>query len=308
MSTEEILQKRSESRCEYPSVSKELWVVLKCGSLDLSPGNLSEIELLISAGVDWPLIIELAQHHRLLPLVYTNLNRHCQDIVPVNALEHLNEHYEKNTHHNLVQAAELKRITSAFNAKELDLAVIKGWALIKPLYKDISLRKSHDVDLLVRQSDIIEADNILYGLGYKVTHLENRFRLNTQVGRRFLRRRQELDYWSDQRHTCIDLHWRLALSHSAFPLDMDRLWDDMDVVNEGNRSIHQLSDAMHFVFLCYHGAKHCWLRLHWLNDISLLMKEDQLDWDSMLNIARQLGVLPTVGLALSLANILFEAP
>ena len=290
----------------HQNISTELRVVLKCASPELNPTEVSEVVALISKGIDWSLLIEFAQHHRLLPLVYTNLNRECQNLVPESVLKQLKNQYEQIIRQTLAQSAELKRITSTFHAKGLDIVLLKGWALKESLYDDVSLRQSRDIDLLVRQTDTVDADNILFKLGYKITKLKNRFKLNSHVGTQLIRRRSELDYWSSERDTYVDLHWRLSLSHGSFPIDINQLWDEMEA--QGEEGMFRMPDSTHFVFLCYHGAKHCWLRFHWLNDIALLIQKDQLDWNLILTKAKELGVLPTIGLAVSLANLMFGAP
>ena len=59
--------------------------------------------------------------------------------------------------------------------------------------------------------------------------------------------------------------------------------------------------------LCVHAAKHAWVQLSWLCDIAQLMSS-KLDWNSVQNEARRLGIERIVGVNLYLAHKLLTAP
>lgn len=289
-------------------LTHELRIILACVGSESTLDQSADFRKVIPKNTDWQSVIEYAQHHRLIPLIYNHLNTHYSELVPIGVLDQFKKVNEQVVRQSLAQAAELKRIIPALNQNSIDAVILKGRALAKQLYGDISMRQSRDIDLLVRKSDVIKTDSILHDLGFNIANLKSGLPLDSALGRRFIRGRPELDYISKSRSTFVDLHWHLSHSFHAFPVDMTKLWSKMRLVENEYGQVHELPLSMHFIFLCYHGAKHHWLRLHWLLDIAILINQGNLDWDYIIESAKQLGVLPAISLASILTNRFFNTP
>jgi hypothetical protein len=290
------------------SLTDELRIILNCAGSELSFHEPVAVKKIITENTDWQRVIDYTQHHRLIPQVYGHLNKHCCELVPGDVLAKLKNLNDEVIRQSLAQAASLTTIIPALNKRGIDVAILKGRALAKKLYGNIALRQSRDIDLLVRQGDVITADMAFHELGYSHSNHKTGLPLNTDIGRKFIKGRSELDYMSHKHGICIDLHWHLSLSSHAFPVDMKKLWTQMKRVQGDYGQLSELPITMHFIFLCYHGAKHHWLRLHWLQDIAILVNQGELDWSRVIVTAKRLGVLPTVILATRLAKHFFNTP
>lgn len=290
------------------SLAPELKLILALISPGQPPYRPVNSNQLMTENTDWRLVIEYAKHHRIIPTLYNNLKKICPELVPENILETLKNLNASAAKQSLAQAAELKRIIPALNRKNIKVSILKGRALAKLLYGNISQRQSRDIDLLVEEKNVIKTDKILHELGYTLSNLKSGLPLNSDLGRQFIKGRPELDYISKSRGTCIDLHWHLSHCYHAFPVDMNNLWSEMKLVDSEFGLVNELPISIHFIFLCYHGAKHHWLRLHWLLDIAILVNQGNLDWDTIIVSAKKFGVLPTISLATILANKFFKSP
>lgn len=262
----------------------------------------------ISSETDWPLLTGYACHHRLIPLLFEQVKKIPPGIVPVTAMNELDKQYKKSVRQCLAQTAELKRIIPALNKESIDVALLKGRALARWLYGDNCLRQSRDIDLLVKEQDIIRVDNILYQHGYKLARVASRMPLDSHRGRKFTRGRSELDYFNHDRLTTIDLHWHLSHSFHSFPVNMNDIWQHMEIQQHDHGQVKIMSASLHFIFLCYHGAKHHWLRLHWILDLAKMITRRIPDWADILDQAERAGVLPAVSLGAVLAHRFFESP
>jgi hypothetical protein len=75
----------------------------------------------------------------------------------------------------------------------------------------------------------------------------------------------------------------------------------------GNR-VRTLCREDLLLVLCVHAAKHAWVQLSWLCDIAQLAMSNKLDWNSIQNEARRLGIERIVAVNLYLAHKLLSAP
>lgn len=296
----------------YETIKKELQVVLKCAKVELQKHEVDDLRALlspdISSDINWNLLLEFSTFHRLVPLVYSHLRKSGADIIPADILQKFKLSYEESVRRNLAQTAELKRLVSELNKAKIDISIIKGHALKKTLYGNISLRDSYDIDMLVRQSDVIKVSAIVKRLGFLAHDLVPDFDMGSTIGRRMIRERHEQHFESESSGVSLDLHWRLSHSFYAFPIQMETLWDEAEETSSEFGLTRQLRPSAHFVYLCYHGSKHCWYRLHWLCDIALLISQNKLDWEDVLSRAQHLGILPAIELAVVLSNFLLKVP
>lgn len=66
---------------------------------------------------------------------------------------------------NLLLFNEIIRVTGMLEKNKIDYIVLKGPRLIR-LYKDLGVRKTADIDILVKKKDTGKVEEILYSIGY----------------------------------------------------------------------------------------------------------------------------------------------
>jgi len=286
----------------------EYKILLACASPSLNADAQENLRQLVTSELNWEYLISISLHHRLLPLLYVNLTKYCGDLIPGSEKNRLSTLYNQSLAITLSQAAALKRIARLFEQNDVHFLVIKGWGLVERLYKNIALRQSHDVDILVQQRDVARAAHLLKSLGFVHEKVPAYFDFDSQLGAHFLKWCPEASFLDRQCGVYVDLHWKLARNDFEFPIDRRELWklENHCYCADALGNFRTFSDSIHFVYLCYHGAKHEWRRLHWLCDAALMLRQAQLNWTTILTFAETLGILPTIGLAVMLCHQLFN--
>ena len=84
---------------------------------------------------DWDSLLETAQEHRVLPMLFLRL-ADMGPAVPSAVQERLRTEYDRNVFHNLANAAELIAVLKAFEVKAIPVMPFKGVVLGAALYRD----------------------------------------------------------------------------------------------------------------------------------------------------------------------------
>ncbi len=228
--------------------------------------------------IGWQAVMEAADQHGVLPLLYRNLKKQNEVSLPPAIKTELSERGQKLLRHNLLLSGELVRLSRAFDEAGLDLMTFKGPLLAQMLYGDLSLRQYVDLDILVRVSQLMEAKRILAKLGYH-PHIR-RSPLRQAAAQRFL---YEEELVHETHLARVDLHWGLTASYARVPKRGMDLWTKTISLNFQGVRLSALPPREHLLYLCQHGSKHGWQRLVWIADVALAAGEvPELEWPDFL--------------------------
>jgi hypothetical protein len=257
-----------------------------------------------SRPLDWPLFLRLVQHHRLAPLV----SFHLHACVPQPRSEEqwavfaeLRKLSAANTFQALRSLAELRRIVQAFEAEGVtSVRVLKGLPLAQSVFGDLSLRANGDLDLLIEETSILNADRVLRGLGYQGLF--------------------QVDHFSPKRLAFYGAHWKdVAYSHPDTGLEADLHWrcfrnsgmpgnplctgTGRDAVSFGEFRVATLPRMESLLYQCVHGTLDGWLYLKSLVDVGAQVRGmSDADLDALAALAIHYGVLPELTAALVLVR------
>lgn len=124
----------------------------------------------VTACADWPAMLQLAEAHRLAPLLYYHLrqepHRDAWYRVPAAIRRQLTVQYLRHQRANQIRLAALRTILEAYADAHLPVLLLKGSALCHLLYPDPALRPMGDLDVLVRPGDADRAQALLARLGF----------------------------------------------------------------------------------------------------------------------------------------------
>ena len=210
-------------------------------------------------GVDWGRVVQLARHHRVYPRVWS---RHGtlfpeQHAIAMRALAAENA---LNALRNLARTAEVVRLLRQIG---IDSIVLKGPLLAHDLYGDVALRVAGDVDVLVRDSELLAAAQTLAAAGYRPeTPL-------TQASvARYRKRSHDLSFAHPDDDTLVELHADIAQSHYGYHIDFEDWWGGRRSRDLGNETVWSPSLPHAHLFTALHAAKHRWHRLDLVSDIA----------------------------------------
>jgi len=116
---------------------------------------------------NWDALSAEAEAHHLGPLLYTNLKA-ANVALPRPVKRQLQGLYLRHRHANQIRTQILSEMLAAYQAAEIEALVVKGAALAHLVYLQPGLRPMRDIDLLVKPSQVHEAQQLLTELDFNV--------------------------------------------------------------------------------------------------------------------------------------------
>lgn len=283
-----------------PEVSNLLYGIAR------RPKDAAGIGRLASRVQDWDAVIELAEGHRVSPMVYLSLAT-AEWPSPPAVLQRLRSNYERNAAQNLSNAAELVAILQEFHCKEIPAIPFKGVVLAAAAYGNLLARHSGDLDILIRWDDLAKASKLLRDRGYE---LMTPIRADGQPTAphvyeyRFCRQATD--------GIVVELRWQFDSAEARRFRDsvgLDRVWARRRTVMLAGVEVPHLSPEDALLILCDHGIKHTWSLMVWICDIGrILTTFPDLDWEATIDEARQSGLGRTLAIGVLLAHQMVDAP
>jgi hypothetical protein len=143
-------------------------LLLSCFRQDIAEGAIRELSGLSDSR--WSMFLDASLHHGLAPLLYHRIKPFfAAGSVPPQVQQRLKEIYFQSAARNMRLYRELAKIVRACNDAGVPVMLLKGAHLAEAVYGNIALRPMADVDLLVKQHDMMRAHDILVGQGYAMT-------------------------------------------------------------------------------------------------------------------------------------------
>lgn len=284
-------------------VRPEIELMLCCARARMDAGVVARLRALLDGAFDWDFALRFAESHSLIPLLYFHLHAHAPEKVPPVVYEKLRDQYQRISALNVYLSGELRRLLKLFAAHGIEAIPYKGPALAAKAYGNIALRHFGDLDILVRQRDVLRVMELLVAEGY-VLHPP----LNGVQQALMLRTQCNLPFTRDGRRLIVEIHWRVSARLFSSPLDEESLWEKIGLDSFEGMTIKTLAPEDLLLSLCVHGAKHLWERLSWIADIAQLLEVyTDLNWPRLLERTRRSGTGRMLLLGLYVARDLLGA-
>lgn len=252
--------------------------------------------------IDWSKAMDEALYHGIMPQLWWFLQSLESDVIPFDIRESLECSFQENLKHNLRLTGELWRITEMLWAEGISAIPFKGPTLAMLAYGDLAWREFTDLDVLVAERDLAKVGELLTAAGYQA-----RADLSLLSDSVFTGLEREFYFTNSHNDILIDLQWRLSSSILPFDLNIERIRQNQITTYPGGKPIATLGLEDLLIYLCAHGARHCWERLGWIADVAgLISRNPQLDWDLALKQAHALKCLRVLLHGLSLAQYLID--
>ncbi len=293
---------------EALEIRDEYRLLLLCARTRVNTQQREQMRTLARKQLDWDFILARAQPHALIPLLYRNLNKYCEDLVPSSVLQQLWSDNQVNAERNRKNTAEMIRVLREFKAAGISAVPYKGPALAVLAHGDIELRKFWDLDIVIQPRDIIPAKTLLISQGYEWHPTQGQVTGRNEA--RNFRVWHEYSFIHPHTRAMIDLHWRITPNRFPFDVDLDGLWKQLKPARLLGEDIQVFPTEATLLFLCVHGSKDMWWkRIGWICDISeLLASNPDLDWSYSFEMAKETGTRRMLLLGLSLTHELLQAP
>jgi hypothetical protein len=288
----------SESGGDFPP---EFALLLACSTLRTDGTRQAEISRLSESGLDWPRVLELGEHHGVLPLVHQALEETKAQVPPEVRLA-LDARCEENVRRSLRFTAELFRVLDCLQSAGVPAMPYKGPVLAQIAYGDLARRDFSDLDVLVPREEVLRAKEALRSLGYAPAA-----RFSAAEERAYLATGYEYTFDGPAGANLLEIQWDIVPRFYSVDFRMHEFFTRAVEVELAGRRVKSLAPEDLLLALCVHAAKHAWIRLCWLRDIAGVTSALTIDWDAMGRRAGRLGIRRILGVSLALAQRLLGA-
>ena len=267
----------------------------------LSRRDLPEARLAKLSPADWECLAEEAQRFKVGALLHREIKARNlpPELVPVEVRNRFRKEYRDLALCNTRLFIDAATVIKAMADSQLPVMALKGLSLAKSVYGDIALRPMSDVDLLVKEEDLLRAGRILLTLGYTQHY---------PAWESLLKFYHHLPAFMNKSGTKIELHWTIVTPDSPIRVDVAGLWERACPIEVDTVAARAFSTADQFLHLCLHACFHLetGLDLIPLCDLAGLMNR-KIDWQIVLERAARWGGTKCVYLMLLLVRELLGA-
>jgi hypothetical protein len=281
--------------------------VLSCARAALpGVGGKLPVQDLPRTPVDWQRAASIACQNRIGPLVYATLRRLPQPSDRRPALEVLKSAYVVTAARNGVLFRVLQSVLEALSMERMPVIVLKGAALADTVYHERALRPMADIDLLVQEEDLEEAERRLRSVGYEIAH-------DPQTKKELRTRHHHWVFRSAHRGADdmpIELHWNLDPPGRPAAWDVRAIFERAESASIAGADALVLCPEDLLLHLCLHLCRH---RFNGgviaLCDITASVSHygGRLDWARLQTLAEETGASEYAFVPLRLAADLVGA-
>lgn len=282
--------------------SAEFCLIAACCKWPETPERDAEIRALAREQLDWQSLSALTRKHRVEGMVFAALLS-AQAVLPRDIHRNLAVQALRIKQQNISSAAETVRIQRQLDAANIPAIFFKGVALAQLAYGRLDIKHSKDIDFLVPPEKMRECTHLLEQHGYRLTKPHPRF--SPAQWRKLLVFYREIELIDPVKLLQVEPHWRmswlaplLAYLHARSPT--------IDVDLPGFGTVRSVTRDDLFVYLCFHGAQHGWLRLKWLADLhALLASQSHAEIERLYDYGQRVSGHAFAKVALRLCATLF---
>ncbi len=290
------------------NVRPEYQLLLCCARTKSSKDKRSEVGKLVSNALNWGYLLQISKIHGLTPLLYYHLHRSDhENRIPQPIIDQLHNIYYSNLAHNILLSNELNKILNVFDKKGIPVVVLRGLALAQIIYKNIALRSTIDIDLLVQKKDLSRVVRALLELKFTSPQsglIRKEYSAELCFVKRGVGRVKSLPT------IYVDVHQDIT---SSIRLKRIIKTDTEGVVKRAHPTGIEDVNMLIMVpedLLLHLTLRHCFERLIRLCDIAevIKLKQSELNWQSLVQKARENRIVGVMYYTLWYARQLLEAP
>lgn len=223
--------------------------------------------------------LELSYAHGVLPIVYQKLSQSKISSTHKDVLQNFKETNNLIAKQNFFMTGQLMHIIHVLESNNIPCIPLKGPMLSFLLYKDINTRQFSDLDILIHPSNIKSTCSLLSSLGFNLVD-DIDIELFDFIKDYFY----DFTFINKHNNLVVELHWALdkkntILQHTTL------LFESSYPMRFNSSDIDQLQTDIQLLYLCLHGSKHRWERFEWMCDVDRLIRQNEISWNHLLDLA-----------------------
>ena len=183
----------------------------------------------------WNNLVRIGSKHLVLPAIFGALKRKKLEAhIPRDLWAYLEKISDLNHNRNNDISKQITSLSEIFNKHQIEHVFLKGAAmLVTKHYDAVTERMVGDIDILIAESDLLQAQKILFNFGY-IEHYKVEKRLSPLVVTPSTRRQRHLKRMSHSSFiTSVELHRRLTSQNKHYYLPSDEVLKTRQQTTEG---------------------------------------------------------------------------
>lgn len=273
------------------------WIfLLACAASPFTAGNAETIRTLAVGDLDWKALLNLAEQHGLIPVVYERI-ADLGGPIPPEAMKQLKCAFELNARQTLWLTKLLFTLNHLFKEQGIVALPYKGPVLAALVYDNVTAREYSDIDILIRPADVPRAKAALQSAGFRPA-----LQLRPREEKAYLATGYEYTFHGPKDPNLIEIQWRVLPRFYAIDFDVAGFIRRSRSIPIEGQVIETLSNEDLLLVLCAHAAKHAWSKLSWIREIADLERSTKLDWDRVAKQGSELGIRRIVAATFAIAN------
>jgi hypothetical protein len=270
----------------------------------LAGRKISEARLEKLLPADWQSLADWALRFKVEGLLHREIKSRNLPaaLVPVGVGNRLRRAYRDQATMNMSLFFDALKVFKSLAENQLPVIALKGLALAKNVYSDIALRPMSDMDLLLKEEDLVMAGRTLLTLGYK-----QYFPAWESMSKTY----HHLPPFTNKNGTIIELHWNIVTLDSPAKVDIEGLWARSRPIKIEDIEVRVFSPEDLFLHLCLHASFHMQTGLDLIPfcDMARLISAaaDKIDWQIVSVRASDWGAKKCLYLMLLLVRELLGA-
>jgi len=253
------------------------------------------------AGLNWPLLLDLAKTHGVEALLARTLTGLCADHIPPADLGALRRGTEVAAAVSRAKTEDLLRLFRCFNENGISVLPVRGVGLAASMYGDLTLCASSDPVVLVHREQLADVGQVLVSQGYTLRGGDGERTVNARVC-------EPLVYHHAHTLSQIELLWAESHAGMIFPIDRPEVWGFAKPVSLDGRKIRGMASEEALLLLSVQGTHQAWRQLSFVTEVAGLIHARRLNWKRMLATAREWKCYRILLLGLALSHRIMEAP
>jgi len=289
------------------SINTTQKIILLTATTHLDDESIESLKMLLKSKPDWQFIKHFSEGQGTAPLLFKVIKKNnLSDFVPEHIYNHLQNIYFQTQTNNILALEQLKRVLAVFNKESIRTVLLKGIASAEFIYKDLGLRPMGDIDIMVESNRLLDAEKILFDLGYYNTEPYKSYKLRT------LDIHNHLNAFINK-NIIIELHRDLNSIHHIYRIPNNQIWENINPVSIESEAAYIIKTEKNLQYLSLHTIAHFLdkrIRLNNFTDISELIKieEKNINWIQFEKECKANNISLPVYRALSLCKTYFNAP
>jgi Uncharacterised nucleotidyltransferase len=290
-------------------LSKQDYFLLLGSRITLSAAECTTFDQLLLSVDNWNHIVQKAIASNVSPLLYKNcIKSKNKTAIPVDILAELKKIYLRTWMRNTKMNANFKTLIELFAANNIDCIPLKGVYLNVAVYGDLGLRLMSDIDVMIKESEIERAKDLMLENGWAYVKRTYRSKTHMEIDKSIA---HDL-YTLKKQNTLIELHNGIHRRNKSYNVTIADYWErsrEGEFMGVKACFLNKTDVLLHLCLHTYGDFIAGSIKLKLFVDIAEFLKinETEIDWGLLKKRCVSYNCLGEVQIILRLCKHFFNA-